>query len=88
MNGWGGPDARRIAEPGTMEGRSDDQQGGKVARKPNYSSERNKREKAKAAKREAKRAAKLAAKEKRQKDGDGTADGSSASASDERPESA
>ncbi len=33
-----------------------------MARKPNYSFERNKRAKAKAAKREAKRAAKLAAK--------------------------
>jgi len=36
-----------------------------MARKPNYSFERNSREKAKAAKREAKRQAKLAAKEKK-----------------------
>lgn len=56
-----------------------------MARKPNYSFERNQRQKAKAAKREAKRAAKLAAKEKRQDDGDGTADEGPASASDERP---
>ncbi|MCS5670814.1 MAG: hypothetical protein NZ577_03060 [Vicinamibacterales bacterium] len=36
-----------------------------MARKPNYSFERNKRTKAKAAKREAKRQAKLAAKEEK-----------------------
>ena len=59
-----------------------------MARKPNYSFERNQRQKAKAAKREAKRAAKLAAKEERQDDGDGTADESSASAPGERTASA
>ncbi len=54
----------RQANPYVDEGRADED-GGMMARKPNYSFERNKRTKAKAAKREAKRQAKLAAKEEK-----------------------